>query len=133
LLVAASVVPSSPILVTLKKEALGSSEPSVLTRATRSNFPEDTIFVAILFEVVAQEHQLRMQAIFITESSGSMLQSREYRFFKGWVMMGLGVEVEIGVCMGIRFILCPREPSEFMSLSKSRIGRRPSISVSVVN
>jgi hypothetical protein len=29
--------------------------------------------------------------------------------------------------------LCPREPSEFMSLSKSRIGRRPSISVSVVN
>jgi hypothetical protein len=30
LLVAASVVPSSPILVTLKKEALGSSEMSVL-------------------------------------------------------------------------------------------------------
>jgi hypothetical protein len=31
LLVAASVVPSSPILVTLIKEALGSSETSVLT------------------------------------------------------------------------------------------------------
>jgi hypothetical protein len=31
LLVAASVVPSSPILVTLMKEALGSSETSVLT------------------------------------------------------------------------------------------------------
>jgi hypothetical protein len=37
LLVAACVVPSSPILVTLMKEALGSSETS------RRNIPEDTI------------------------------------------------------------------------------------------
>jgi predicted hotdog family 3-hydroxylacyl-ACP dehydratase len=41
LLVTTSAVPSSQILVTLKKDSLSSSEKSVLTRATLRNIWED--------------------------------------------------------------------------------------------
>jgi hypothetical protein len=62
MLFTANVVPSSSILVTLIIEALGSSDTSVLRRATWRNIPEDGFllvsylfaFICVLNEVISE-------------------------------------------------------------------------------
>jgi hypothetical protein len=77
LLVVACVVPSSPIFVTLMKEAPASADTSVITRATWRNNPEYTILLSPeCFKPGKQEDANLQEANhYITELSSRTLKS----------------------------------------------------------
>jgi hypothetical protein len=94
LLVTASIVPSSLILVTLMKEALSSSETSVLTRATRRKIPEDTVLTFVTYRLKL-DWNVRMKH---DESFGSLIGN----FIIGWTNISISNKIiYCGVCWSI--------------------------------
>jgi hypothetical protein len=55
------------------------------------------VVVTVLPENILQERQLHMQALLIAQSSGPMHQCGKYSLLTGWVVLGRGVKVEVGM------------------------------------
>jgi hypothetical protein len=79
LLVYATTVHSSSIPVTLKMEAIRSSEKSVLTRAIRRNIPEDDIFQILRTDICKREAHVFSHVVFLRK----MEQLHPFAVYKG--------------------------------------------------
>jgi hypothetical protein len=88
LLVTANV-PSYRILVTLKKEALSSSETSALTSATHRNIPEDVILHSHLRE------NLKSYMYLFPSSGGEREASNLLDFLELTLITGLGTQKSV--------------------------------------
>jgi hypothetical protein len=105
LLVKANVVPSSMILVTLMMEELGSSETSVLTRATRRNIPEDGILQTITpvsaFLTLAQVWFNVPVLLGNRRTIDQEYRTCYWTVLLSWIQMGDGGNFEFSLCFPV--------------------------------
>jgi hypothetical protein len=73
------------------------SYPVIDIRTAVEDIVNLSVVAAVLSENIPQEHQLRLQVVFIAQSNSPVQQCGNYGLFVGWVVVGPSVEVEIGM------------------------------------
>jgi hypothetical protein len=60
------------------------------------------VTVAVPLESFCEKLQLIMKTFMITQGSDPMYQRGKYSLFVGRVVVRVGMEIEVGVCVGLR-------------------------------